>query len=83
MMTTAVVVADPPEPLSAVTIASLADLGYAVDYSQAQSYRLPSALSSRKAAPGTIRLMQLRDDIRTKPIRVANPRELPTPVIAR
>lgn len=83
MMTTAVVVADPPEPLSAVTIASLADLGYAVDYSQAQSYQLPSALSSRKAGPGAIRPMQLRDDIRRKPIRVANPRELPNPVVIR
>ena len=83
MMTTSVVIADPPEPLSAVTIASLADLGYEVDYSQAQSYLLPTAVSSRRAGAGAIRLMQLRNDIRRKPIRVGDPPELPIPVIAR
>ena len=83
MMTTSVVVADAPEPLSAVTIASLADLGYEVDYSQAQSYLLPTAVSSRLAGAGAIRLMQLRNDIRKKPIRVGDPPELPIPVIAR
>ena len=81
LMTTSVVVADPPEPLSAVTIASLADLGYAVDYSQAQSYLLPTGLSSRRAGPGAIRVIQLRDDIRRKPIRVGNPPEPPIPVV--
>ena len=83
MMTTSVVVADAAEPLSAVTIASLADLGYEVDYSQAQSYLLPTAVSSRIAGAGAIRLIQLRNDIRRKPIRVGDPPELPIPVIAR
>ncbi len=83
LMTTSVVIADPAEPLSAVTIASLADIGYEVDYSQAQSYLLPTALSSRKAGPGAIRLIQLHNDIRRKPIRVANPPELPNPVVVR
>ena len=83
MMTTSVVIADPPEPLSAVTIASLADLGYEVDYSQAQSYLLPAAVSSRKAGPGALRLIQLHNDIRRKPIRVGDPPESPAPVIVR
>ena len=64
-------------------IASLADMGYEVDYSQAQSYLLPTVSSSRKAGPGAIWLIQLRDDIRRKPIRVGNPPELPIPVVVR
>lgn len=35
-------VATAPNPLSALTIASLADLGYAVDMTQAEAYELPS-----------------------------------------
>ena len=83
LMTTSVVIADPPEPLSAVTIASLADIGYEVDYSQAQSYLLPAAVSSRKAGPSAIRLIQLHNDIRRKPIRVADPPELPKSIVVR
>ena len=66
LMTTAVVIADGPEPLSEVTIAALEDLGYQVDYRRAQRYRLPPATSLRQSA----RVIHLYNDIRQGPIRV-------------
>ena len=42
----------PFEPLSSVTVASLADLGYAVDYAAADAFRLPRPHSApRDATP--------------------------------
>ena len=41
----------PDAPLSAVTVASLADLGYEVDYAAAEPYALPAPAA--EGAPGT------------------------------
>ena len=38
------------EPLSTVTVASLADLGYAVDYTAADAFRLPRPGSALRDA---------------------------------
>ena len=59
---------DREEPLSAITIQSLADLGYAVDVSQADPYRLPPPGSAARRTPG--RRIHLKDDIRRGPISV-------------
>ena len=69
LMTTAVVIEDGSEPLSEVTIAALQDLGYQVDFTKAQRYRLPAALSLRQSARGTARVIHLRNDVRQGPIR--------------
>ena len=82
LMTTAVVVADGPEPLSSVTIASLEDLGYQVDYTEAERYALPAAGAAQQAR-GAVRLFHLGNDVRRGPIRVDARPERPTPVIAR
>ena len=44
------------EPLSSVTVASLADLGYAVNYAAADAFRLPRPAAALRDAPprGTI-----------------------------
>ena len=58
------------QPLSKVTIASLADLGYSVDYAQAESYSLPSTqslLRAQSAKDG----VHLGDHIRRGPVIVA------------
>ena len=70
LMTTAVVIEDGTEPLSEVTIAALADLGYQVDYRGAQRYRLPPATSLRQSARGAVRAFHLYNDVRQGPIRV-------------
>ncbi len=53
-------------PLSAVTIASMADMGYAVDYSAADPYVIAAPLRM----PGVRVQLHLRNDIATGPIRV-------------
>ena len=58
------------EPLSAITIQSLADLGYAVDATQADPYRLPDADAAREIDRG--RLIPYGDDIWRGPIVVAD-----------
>ena len=59
------------EPLSAITIQSLADLGYEVDATLAEPYRLPSADMARaiEAAPG----IPYGDDIWKGPLVVVDP----------
>ena len=59
------------EPLSAITIQSLADLGYEVDATLAEPYRLPSADMARaiEAAPG----IPYGDDIWRGPLVVVDP----------
>ncbi len=59
------------EPLSAITIQSLADLGYEVDATLAEPYRLPSADMARaiEAAPG----IPYGDDIWRGPLIVVDP----------
>ena len=61
---------DREEPLSAITIQSLADIGYAVDVSQADPYRLPPRGSLTRRAPG--RRIRLENDIRSGPVRVVD-----------
>ncbi|WP_419938347.1 Ig-like domain-containing protein [Candidatus Palauibacter sp.] len=60
-----------PEPLSAITVQSLADLGYLVDSAAADPYRLPGADAARRIDPE--RRIPYGDDIRRGPIVVADP----------
>ena len=58
-------------PLSKVTIAALADLGYRVDYTKAAAYTVPSSsLTSATAASGLARpnALHVGDDIRRGPV---------------
>lgn len=61
-------------PLSAITIQSMADLGYAVDVRQADAYSLPTpggrALAARRCAEG--RCFDLSGDVRSGPIAVVD-----------
>ena len=71
------------QPLSKVTIAAMADLGYSVDYTGADSYTLPSGSQSRlKAARAAEDQIQVGDDIRSGPIVVAELPDQHIPVIA-
>ena len=57
-----------PNPLSAITIQSLADMGYFVDVSLAETFRLPGAAAR---APGEeARKIEYGDDVRRGPIIV-------------
>ena len=56
------------QPLSKLTIASLADLGYVVDYTQAESYSLPSASGSLLRAQSARSELDLGDHIRRGPV---------------
>ena len=58
------------EPASAITIRSLADLGYTVNLDLAEPYRLP--LAGARAAPDPDRVIFLGDDILREPIRVVD-----------
>ncbi|WP_419164575.1 Ig-like domain-containing protein [Candidatus Palauibacter sp.] len=60
-----------PEPLSAITIQSLADIGYMVDPTGAEPYRLPSADAARAMDPD--RLIPYGDDIWRGPVVVVDP----------
>lgn len=61
-------------PFSAVTIASMEDLGYAgVDYAAADAYRLPSA-RARRAPPSSRPPIVLTQDVRQGPVGVLNTR---------
>lgn len=59
-----------PNPLSAITVGSLEDMGYVVDFNEAESYSLPGLVVRRSAAGPVI---QLREVPFTLPIRVAPP----------
>ena len=58
------------EKLSKVTIAALADLGYSVDYTKAESYSLPSSTILRSQLPETSlpTLPHFRDEVRRGPL---------------
>ncbi|MCZ0933583.1 MAG: Ig-like domain-containing protein [Gemmatimonadetes bacterium] len=56
------------EPLSRITIQSLADLGYAVDVGEAESYTLPDPDAARRYDPR--RVLEYGDDILRGPITV-------------
>ena len=57
-------------PLSAITIQSLADLGYSVDTTVADPYRLPDADAARDIDPG--RLIPYGDDIWRGPVVIVD-----------
>ena len=63
------------QPLSKVTIASLADLGYRVDYTQADSYSLPSTSRSLLRAQSARGELNLGDHIRRGPVIMVEMRE--------
>ncbi|WP_419163370.1 Ig-like domain-containing protein [Candidatus Palauibacter sp.] len=67
---TAVEVLGVREPVSAITIRSLADLGYSVNTDLADPYRLPLAGAVEAPAPG--RAIFRGDDILREPIRVVD-----------
>ena len=58
------------DPLSAITILSLADLGYKVDVSIAEPYRLPGTAGAADRLPG--RRIEYGDDILRTPIIVVD-----------
>ena len=67
------------QPLSKVSIAALADLGYSVSYAGAESYTLPSSSSSRLEAAG--HEIDLGNDIRQGPVFEVDIPEQHLPVI--
>ena len=69
LMTPSVRVGD-SSPLSAITIQSLADLGYLVDTTVTDPYRLPNADAARDIDPG--RLIPYGDDIWRGPIVIVD-----------
>ncbi|WP_420441923.1 hypothetical protein [Candidatus Palauibacter sp.] len=60
-----------PSPLSAITVQSLADFGYAVDVTAADPYRLPGADAARLIDEA--RRIPYGDDIWKGPIVVTDP----------
>ena len=69
-------------PLSAITIQSLADLGYTVDATLAQHYQLPEA-SETQADRDVARMADLSDDVFVSPVMVVDRRGRVIRVILR
>ena len=63
---------DRPTPLSAVTVQSLADMGYSVDPRQADFYRLPGVADAAEEGAGhpEDHVVELHNDVRKGPIVV-------------
>ncbi len=59
-----------PEAFSAITIQSMADLGYVVDVSRAERYTLPGGQADGRRAPG--HEVHLGDDVLTGPIKIVS-----------
>jgi len=78
LMTPAISAASDSSPLSAITIQSLADLGYTVDVSFADPYRLPSAAGLSLLLENSI---DLGSDIIVGPIVVTDQNGRPLRVI--
>ena len=68
---------DGANPLSATTVASFADLGYAVDLSGADEYTLSAALR----VPGTRKVLVLENDVLRMPVRAVDASGRPTRTI--
>jgi hypothetical protein len=62
-----------PNPLSAVTIASFADLGYTVDVSQAEVFTGSVLMPGAPTSPQSRR--EIGDDIYRQPIGLVAPRQ--------
>ena len=60
------------EPYSAISLQSMADLGYAVNAGRADPYRLPSTQFPAAADADDARAYDLRDDIRMGPVPVVD-----------
>ena len=60
------------DPMSAITIQSLADLGYTVDVSQVDSYQLPATSAMAVDALERGRIINLGNDIVRGPLRVVD-----------
>ncbi len=62
---------DGSNPLSAITLQSLADMGYTVDSSQAEAFQLPAQLNAAMTEP--TRNIDYGDDILNLPLVVVDP----------
>jgi hypothetical protein len=75
LLTSTFSTSDAAQPLSKVTIAALEDLGYSVDYTQAEAYTLPATSlttsSLLRAARAAFDEFHVGDDIRRGPVIVA------------
>ena len=62
----------PRNPLSAITLQSFADIGYSIDASKAESYRLPATgrAAAIAAAEATAEIVSYGNDVERGPIRV-------------
>ena len=69
--------------LSKVTIAALADLGYSVDYTEAESYTLPSSSAHPSRLPGSAlpAVPRFRDEVRRGPVAGRELLEQEIPII--
>ena len=67
------------EPLSVVTVAALADMGYAVDYTAAEPYTLPpmALRAARRAARAEAVVVDLAGDVRQAPVMTEDPGAVP------
>ncbi len=74
---------DATNPLSVVTVESLADLGYVVNSNAADAYTLPGSGPARSARAGLSLGLPLVDDIRRGPIFVVGPNGVIERVIQR
>ncbi|MYD12702.1 MAG: hypothetical protein F4X00_03680, partial [Gemmatimonadetes bacterium] len=61
-----------PQPVSAITLAAMADLGYSVNLDLADSYTLPGARAPL-AARGPRRTIDLSDDVMQGPVTILGP----------
>ena len=63
-----------PNPFSATTVASMADLGYVVDITRADPFRWGAAtVALRAALQGVDQRIHLVDDVRREPMRILGP----------
>ena len=67
---------DEANPLSAITLQSFADMGYRIDVSHAQPYRLPSTARVADIAAGAeeqgVEILGYGDDVERGPIMVVD-----------
>jgi hypothetical protein len=63
-----------PNPFSATTVASMADLGYVVDVTRADPFRWgATTVALRAALQGVDQRIHLVDDVRREPMRILGP----------